>query len=254
MKFILSSKYRNYREQILNCIENFNNKGEVLGDANRNAIKLFPAEGEVLILNIKSFKIPNAVNQLAYRYFRKSKAKRSFEYAEKLQELGIGTPDPIAYFEDPTATLFKKSFYVSEHLEADYTFRDLTQYENMLNHEEILRAFTRFTFQLHENKVLFLDHSPGNTLIKINGGDYKFYLVDLNRMEFKPLSFNERIKNFARLTDKQSIVETMSDEYAQCLGEDYLKVYQLMWSETKKFQQKFHRKRRVKKKIKFWKK
>ena len=73
-------------------------------------------------------------------------------------------------------------------------------------------------------------------------------------MEFKPLSFKDRIKNFARLTDKQSIIETMSDEYAQCLGEDYLKVYQMMWSETQQFQQKFHRKRKLKKKMKFWKK
>ena len=143
---------------------------------------------------------------------------------------------------------------MSEHLESDLTFRELTQNLNYPNHEEIVRAFTRFTFQLHENQVLFLDHSPGNTLIKKEGENYKFYLVDLNRMEFKPLSFKDRIKNFARLTDKQSIIETMSDEYAQCLGEDYLKVYQMMWSETQQFQQKFHRKRKLKKKVKFWKK
>ena len=73
-------------------------------------------------------------------------------------------------------------------------------------------------------------------------------------MDFKPLSFEERIKNFAKLTDQKSIVEVMSDEYAQCLGKDYQKVFNLMWSETVKFQEKFHKKRRLKKKIKFWKK
>lgn len=251
---VYSKKYSYLRTFVESKIENFQNEGEKLGNGERNIIKLFKYEKDDLILNIKSFKIPNLVNQIAYRYFRKSKAQRSFEYAEKLQKLGLGTPDPIAYFEFPSSILFKKSFYVSEHLKADYTYRDLTFDFNIPNHEEILRAFTRFTFQLHENQVLFLDHSPGNTLIKINNGDYRFYLVDLNRMEFKQLSFEERIKNFARLTVHKQMVEVMSDEYAKCIGEDYHKVFDLMWSETEKFQEKFHQKRRLKKKLKFWKK
>ena len=251
---VYSEKYKYLSSFVLQKIENFQQEGEKLGNGDRNIIKLFPVEGEALVLNIKSFKVPNLVNQVAYKHFRKSKARRSFEYAQKLQELDLGTPDPIAYFEYPTASLFKKSFYVSEHLEADYTFRDLTHNFDIPDHEVILRAFTRFTYQLHENRVLFLDHSPGNTLIKKDEGNFKFYLVDLNRMEFKPLTFKDRIKNFARLTDKQEVVQIMSDEYAKCLNEDYLKVYQLMWNETQQFQQKFHRKRKLKKKVKFWKK
>lgn len=250
---VYSEKYNYLSTFVRQKIESFQEEGESLGNGDRNEIKLFKCE-DGLILNIKSFKVPNLINQVAYKHLRKSKARRSFEYAQKLQELGIGTPDPIAYFEFPTATLFKKSFYVSEHLKADYTFRDLTHNFDLPNHEEILRAFTRFTFQLHENQVLFLDHSPGNTLIKINNGNYRFYLVDLNRMVFKQLSFEERIKNFAKLTDQKSIVEVMSYEYAQCLEEDYRKVFNLMWNETIKFQEKFHKKRRLKKKIKFWKK
>ena len=46
----------------------------------------------------------------------------------------------------------------------------------------------------------------------------------------------------------------MSDEYAKCINEDYDKVFQLMWKYTNNFQEKYHRKRRLKKKIKFWKK
>ncbi len=250
---VYNGKYSHLRTFVKHKIENFQEEGERLGNGDRNEIKLFKCE-DGIVLNIKSFKVPNYINKVAYKYFRKSKARRSFEYAVKLQKLGLGTPDPIAYFEFPTALLFKKSFYVSEHLEADYTYRDLTFDFEIPNHEEILRAFTRFTFQLHENQVLFLDHSPGNTLIKINNGEYQFYLVDLNRMEFKSLSFEERIKNFAKLTVHKSMIAVMSEEYAKCIGEDYQKVFQLMWSETKKFQEKFHRKRRLKKKIKFWKK
>jgi hypothetical protein len=225
--------------------------GEIFGKANRNTIKLFKLEDQVI--NIKSFKVPNIFNQIAYRFLRKSKAQRSFEYANKLIDLGIGTPQPIAYFEFSSFLLFKKSFYVSEHLECDLTYRELTTNFNYPDYETILRAFTRFTFKLHEKNILFLDHSPGNTLIKKVDGEYKFYLVDLNRMQFKPMNFQTRIKNFSRLTIHKSMVEIMSDEYAKLSNEDYYKVFDLMWSNTESFQKKFHRKKDLKKKLKFWK-
>src|SRR5690606_28482897 len=132
--------------------------------------------------------------------FRKSKAQRSYEYANKLVQLGIGTPQPIAYFELPKALTFYKSYYISEHAAYDFTYRELNHDFEMESHEAILRAFTRFTFDLHQKEVHFLDHSPGNTLIQITDDGYKFLLVDLNRMEFRPLDLVTRIKNFSRLT------------------------------------------------------
>ncbi len=238
-------------EFVDDCIENFDTKGEDFGNQKRNALKLFYLDDKAI--NIKSFKVPNIINQIVYKFFRKSKAQRSFEYANKLLELKIGTPQPVAYYEFTTFLLFKKSYYISEQLDSELTYRELTKDFDYPNHEAILRAFTRFTFELHEKEICFLDHSPGNTLIKLNNGDYKFYLVDLNRMKFGVLDFNTRIKNFSRLATKKSMVEVMSDEYAKCSGENYSKVFNLMWKETEDFQYKFYRKKRLKKKLKFWK-
>lgn len=217
------------------------------GKGERNIIKIVELGGGKL--NIKAFKPPHLVNKIVYRFFRKSKAQRSFEYANKLIELGVGTPKPIAYFEYSNAFLFGKSFYVSEHLDCDLTYRELTKDFNIPDYDTILREFTRFTYSLHQKNVHFLDHSPGNTLIKRNGNAYDFYLVDLNRMNFAPMDFETRIKNFSRLTIHKSMVEVMSDEYAKCSGEDYDKIFDLMWSETEKFQEKFYRKKRLKKKF-----
>lgn len=233
-------------------IYNFDTKGEDFGDQDRNSLKLFQLGNKTI--NVKSFRIPNIVNQIVYRFFRKSKAQRSYEYANKLMELNVGTPQPIGYYEFKTLLLFNKSYYISEQLDCDLTYRELTKDLNYPNHESILRAFTRFTFQLHKKGILFLDHSPGNTLIKLNNGDYQFYLVDLNRMEFGTFDFETRVKNFARLTVEESIVQVMSDEYAKCTGEDYNKIFNLMWQETLSFQDNFYRRERLKKKYKFWKK
>ncbi|WP_299779923.1 lipopolysaccharide kinase InaA family protein [uncultured Formosa sp.] len=251
MKYVVNKNYLSAQEFLTDCIIHFDTKGEDFGNQKRNALKLFKFEAETL--NFKSFKVPNIVNQIAYKFFRKSKAQRSYEYASKLKSLGINTPDPIAYYEFSTPFLFKKSYYISAQLECDLTYRELTRDLNYPDHEAILRAFTRFTYKLHESHIKFLDHSPGNTLIKKVGEAYEFYLVDLNRMEFKAMSFEERIKNFSRLTTHKSIVKTMSDEYAKVSGEDFNAVFSLMWMETEAFQEKSKNKKALKKKLKFWK-
>lgn len=251
MKYTFAESYKPFSGIIKGYVLNFNNKGKdyIIG---RNSIKLFSIENQTI--NIKAFRVPNVFNQIAYKFLRKSKAQRSFEYANKLIGLNIGTPKPIAYFEFTTPFLFKKSFYVSEHLDCDLTYRELTKNLEYPDFDNILRAFTRFTFDLHEKGIHFLDHSPGNTLIKKNGNSYDFFLVDLNRMRFGKMDFETRIKNFSRLTIHKSMVKTMSDEYAKCSGEDYDKIFELMWGETESFQKRFYRKKRLKKKLKFWKK
>ena len=238
-----------FKTEISKIVDNFS---EIEGGVGkRNIIKIVKIEG--VDYNIKAFKIPNIFNKIAYNFFRKSKAQRSFEYAKKLNELKVGTPKPIAYFENKSPLFFKESFYVSEQLQCDLTYRELTKDLNYPDFNAILRAFTRFTYSLHEKGIHFLDHSPGNTLIKKNGNTYDFYLVDLNRMKFESLDFESRIKNFSRLTTHKSMVELMSDEYAKASGEDFNKIFDLMWNSTETFQYKFHKKKRLKKKLKFWK-
>ncbi len=251
MKQTIHNKFKEVKEQLIDIINGFSSSGIVLGEPSRNTIKLF--ELNDLTLNVKSFKKPHFINQIIYGYFRKSKARRSYEYATILIDKNIGTPRPICYFENENLLGLLDSYYVSEHLECELTYRELLTNLDYENHEEILRSFTRFTYELHEKGVYFLDHSPGNTLIKNNGNNYSFFLVDLNRMKFQKMEFNERMQNFARLTPFKSMVEVMSDEYAKISGIEYSKVFDSMWSKTEHFQEAFYRKQRLKKKLKFWK-
>ena len=251
MKIVISNNYQRSKDKIVKLIKNFNLKGIHINDGKRNSIKVFDLNGKDV--NIKSFKIPNTVNKIVYWFFRKSKAERSFEYASHLISNNIGTPFPIAFAENKLGLTFKDSYYVSEHLDCDLTFRELVTNPAYPNHEEILRAFTRFTFKLHEQKIEFLDHSPGNTLIQLNNGDYKFFLVDLNRMKFKKLNFEKRMKNFSRLTPKKEMIRVMANEYANLINKPETEVFEKMWFFTNQFQDKFQRKKELKKKLKFWK-
>lgn len=252
MQINIHSHFLKSKSNLLAMIENFNSNGVLFGDGNRNKIKLFDLEEKAI--NIKSFKIPHVINKIAYKYFRKSKARRSYEFANRLLENGIGTPQPIAYAENFKLSGLEKSYYISEHLEAELTFRELVLDQDYPDHDNILRQFTRFTFDLHEKGIEFLDHSPGNTLIKKSSqNQYEFFLVDLNRMNFHDvMDFDTRMKNFNRLTPKIEMLAVMSEEYAKLYNKDYEEVFSKMCFYTNDFQMKFHRKIARKKKLLFW--
>ena len=66
----IKEKYKANKESIEGFISEFDNSGELFVKGNRNSIKLFNLDA--LTLNIKSFKKPNLINKIAYRYFRTS--------------------------------------------------------------------------------------------------------------------------------------------------------------------------------------
>lgn len=254
MQLIIQSQFQELNSTIVSCVENFNTSGSLFVDGKRNKIKLFKIDGTTL--SIKSFKVPNRINQVVYKFFRKSKAQRSFEFANLLLEKGIKTPQPFAYAEDFTFFGLESSFYVCEHLQVDLTFRELVEIVDYPDYDNILSQFMQFCFLLHEKGVEFLDHSPGNTLIKkVSDTTYEFYLVDLNRMNFlTEMSFEKRMKNLSHLTPRKDMIAQMSHEYSKLYtSETENKIFQKMWGYTYDFQKKYHQKIRLKKLLKFWK-
>lgn len=254
MQLHVHPKFQNQESDLFYWINNFDTSGILFGDGKRNKIKLFELDGKTI--NIKSFKVPNLINKVAYKFFRKSKARRSYEFANTLIEYGIGTPQPIAFAERFTLLGLEKSYYISEHLQTELTFRELVEVPDWPDHDNILRQFVQFCFRLHEKGVEFLDHSPGNTLIKkVAEGQYEFFLVDLNRMNFhNAMTFEMRMKNLSRLTPKKDMVAVMSNEYAKWYKvKPEAEIFERMWAETHEFQVKFHNKIKYKKLLKFWK-
>ncbi len=207
----------------------------------RNIIKSFNIEG--LKLNVKSFKVPNAFNSFVYKYIRPSKAKRSFEYANRLINCGISTPFPIAYIENTSVLGLKTSYYISKHIDYDFEFRDLIHNPQFSERVKILQQFATFTFKLHENNINFLDHSPGNTLITKGANGYNFYLIDLNRMRFETMSFDKRMHNFRRLWLSKTMVKVIAETYAKLYNKPYLETHDLMLKHSRAFQLKINSKK-----------
>ncbi|MGB5654768.1 MAG: lipopolysaccharide kinase, partial [Robiginitalea sp.] len=160
--FVVHPDYQTLKLQLQSAIDGFGKNPDFVTRGDRNVIKKVGIDGEYY--NIKRFKTPGFLQGLVYQFLRKSKARRSFEYASRLIGLGVNTPFPVCYSEIFSAGL-KESYYISKHLEYNFDFRVLNHNPKWPNRNEILRQVAQFTFNLHENHINFLDHSPGNTLI-----------------------------------------------------------------------------------------
>lgn len=234
-------------KEILNKCKT-NGKDFVVGK--RNKIRLVTIDN--FNYNVKIFKTPNFLISILYRFFRQSKAKRSFDYAKILESKGIGTPKPIGYYENKNLIQLLDSYYICEHIEADYVFKDLFSLPLEIV-EPILKQFADFCFKMHENGIEFLDHSPGNTLIKkIDENKFQFYLIDLNRMKFhsKKMDLNLRMKNICRITPGSSFVEIISKEYAKISNNSETETYNLLHKHSTAFFKKFDNKKKFKKILK----
>ncbi|WP_417366413.1 lipopolysaccharide kinase InaA family protein [Flavobacterium beibuense] len=241
--------YASQKDLILSLVQGFHNEGQLLVKGSRNIIKTNTLGSEKV--NIKYFKRPNAMNSVVYSWLRPSKARRSFEYAQYLLEHDILTPFPIAYVEERTATGLKESFYICRHIDYDFTFRELIHDPMFENRKVILEQFTEFTFKMHENRVNFLDHSPGNTLIVNKGnGQYDFYLIDLNRMKFEDMDTEARMDNFKKLWPSRAMVKIMADKYAELSKQPAEKLYAILMEKTVAFKKKITKKKYLKRKLK----
>jgi hypothetical protein len=124
----------------------------------------------------------------------------------------------------------------------------LIETENFPDLENILKQFAQFSFNLHENGIEFLDHSPGNTLIKRKENNlYDFYLIDLNRMKFhQSMDFQLRMKNLRKITPVKEMIKIISAEYAKLYNKPEIEVFEEMWKYTSKFQKKTSNKKKLK--------
>lgn len=248
MNSVFSKQFSQLKNEILDIIKNFKNSGTLIGPGARNVVKFFEIDGNKY--NFKSFTQHNFINRHVYKYYRKSKARRSYEYANILLSKGYYTPNPIAYIEFFDFWGLTSSYYVSEQLDNCFPLSDALFNPQFSDRENIFKAYTDLIYNLHESGIEFIDNASGNFLIKKCDGNYKFYLVDLNRINFhENFPLEKRFKNFARLTTSPEIIKIIADEYASLSGNASDFCYKKIVETTS---QKA-RKNKIKKILKFYK-
>jgi tRNA A-37 threonylcarbamoyl transferase component Bud32 len=232
-----------FQDFLLNIKDHFKNNSNTIHKA-RNELKVI--EHKDIQTVVKAFKVPNIVNQIVYAYFRDSKAKKSYQNAIKLKELNINTPNPIGYIEFYRNFLFKESFFISEKVDYLFTIREPLRNVDLKDREEIIKKFVAFTYNLHKNRVYHKDYSAGNILVFKNEKDeYDFSLVDINRMEFKPIDLELGLDNFAKLWLDSDNLQIIAKEYSKLSDVDEFKAINILKSCDKKLKDFVEMKRSI---------
>lgn len=245
-KYTLNPQYANFKNDLLNIKNIFNTSDESIHKA-RNELKIIERNGIKCV--VKSFKVPHAINRIAYTFFREGKAKKSYINAIKLTELGVNTPEPIGVIEFFSFGLLSESYFVSVYEPYDFTIREVFHHK-VEDFQEILKQFAKFTYEIHQKGVWHVDYSLGNILITHQADKYKFSLVDINRMEFKVISAYEGLKNFNKFWAKDdNDLIILATEYAKLAKLDEKKATKILVNEAKYLEYKINLKRKLKGKM-----
>lgn len=162
----------------------------------RNTVCKIELNGEVFVL--KRYKRPTRLNRVAYTLFRKSKARRAYEYALRMQQLGFETAEPVAYLEISRCGLFHTGYFLSEFI--SHPLLSSLREEEEDEYQKILKDFAAFSVEMHEKGVFNLDMNPGNVFYYKSGENYRFALIDINRIRFRRhLTRNDCVEVFKHL-------------------------------------------------------
>jgi len=229
-----------FKDFILNIQEYFKQNNNSIHKA-RNEIKILNHSNQEVV--VKSFKVPHLLNRVVYGFFRESKAKKSYDYSVKISDF---VPQAIGYIEFKKMGLLEKSYFISEHFNYDFTIREPLLDANFPQKKEILQAFAKFTFELHENEILHQDYSPGNILIKKENNGFIFKIVDINRMNFRVLDLDTRLKNFAKLWINDNDLKIVAKAYAKLIDKDEKLCINKALHYSQKHKNKINMKKRLK--------
>ncbi|MBQ2779743.1 MAG: hypothetical protein IJF46_08230 [Bacteroidaceae bacterium] len=173
---------------------------------NRNVVSKITLAGRAFV--VKKYKRPTIANCIIYTFFRKSKARRAYEYALRLLRLGIDTPFPVAYIEDKRCGFFHTGYLITEYM--DYPTLAEMKAESMPVDElyKLGNDLISFTIMLQEKRALPLDYNPSNIFYRYDEqtGHFSFALTDINRMRFGRIPWSRdamrSFEQFGITTDK----------------------------------------------------
>ena len=179
--------------------------------------RIVACERSGVLVNIKAFRLPNAINRYVYSALRKSKAERSYLNAMRLNALGFSTPAPIAFSEVRTPGRLHQSYYFSVQIPGS----ELRHMDSRADAPAVLFALGREIALLHQARVWMKDFSPGNVLeTHTPDGSYTFSHVDLNRIQFGCRSRSSLMRMFGAMVYTPRHLRMISDGYADALGLD----------------------------------
>lgn len=218
MHSIINPRYLNLRDFLCSLPERFDTLPcDAVLHTGRNEVRLYTVAGVRVV--VKSFARISWLNRVVYGLLRPSKAVRAYRHAQRLLEMGIDTPEPVAAIDVRERGVLRHSFFVS--LYSEYESLDVLNHYPERPLEPMLDALADFLLKLHDCGVLHDDLNASNILYrKVDEEYYLFQLIDINRLAFgRQLSRNQRLRNLRKLCCKPVAYFYILGRYAQRMNE-----------------------------------
>lgn len=144
--------------------------------------------------------------------FKPSKAKRSWNGAMELMRRGVGTAQPVAYFEKIKDSTLKQNYYICEFVQAEANIGKI--FSAIANGEaawqgivadDIFKQLAQFCWYMHQRLMVFRDLSGGNVLVNVIDNQLQFTLIDTARLrcvKHTPFPRANRLDDMARVSHK----------------------------------------------------
>lgn len=250
MKIEISPEYQYMTKELFDIPRMFNEgQGEIVYSG-RNLVCRFTIQGMPVIA--KRFKRVNFFQQIAYTFFRSTKAERAFRYAKIFRERGIETPHEIAFIETKEHGLFTTGYFVCTACPDPPAFPYLVPKENY--DKELAKDLISFIISMHQKGIIHGDLNFGNFLFRETPPQthYQFQVIDINRSIFFDTCPPQEIclKNLSTLTHRRDLFEFMVREYARQRGWNEEETLTHTTHYLEKLEQKHQRKEKIKQLLK----
>lgn len=214
MQIVVNPLYAHLREFISEIPLHRYACDEILYNKRNVVEKVTAPNGMVLV--IKKYARPTIANQWVYTFLRWSKPKRSYKFARRFDEYGLQTAERVAYIETSKCGIFHTGYYITRFVDQ----HTITQIDLCLPEERrgVLNDLASFMVELHSKGITHGDFNSGNIFYQLEGGHYRFTLIDINRMQFRRrVSKSTAVKEFKRLLNRQNMIE-VAGQYAALRG------------------------------------
>lgn len=214
-----------------------NNEGELLYDK-RNQVRRFVMPDGMRLM-VKQFKRPNLIQKLCYSTFWTNKADKSYRYGQRLLEMGLDTPEPIAAIVYRRHGMVERYYFVSAEDEG-FDCRDWLETAEPTERQHAIEALATFLLKAHRLGFLHGDTNLSNFRLHPTGNDYRLAVIDTNRSTFVggPASHEQCIRNLCRLSHERVLIEAIARAYASQGGLDPDKTFHEVLAATERFENK----------------
>lgn len=202
----------------------------------RNAVTRVQTQGFDLV--VKAFRRPNLLNSFVYAHVRQSKACRSYRNAMRLNQLGLGSPEPVGWLQVTRGGRLTVSYYVSVFSPAT----EVRDWQLTPRAAQVEATLPHYLHRLYEGGVWFKDLSGGNVLLDAQG---HYSLCDVNRMTIGQPSAQHFLQSLCRLNEHREPMLRLMTVFFDRYGGGPLGDLPAFMARYDRFWRSWHRRKRL---------